>query len=80
MVFKLSNNWFKSYLSNHKQLVYINGYDSGLAQIKCGVPEGFVLGSLLCLLWRNDLDQAVKFCKVHQFADDTNSLYLCKSI
>ena len=34
----ISNNWFKSYLSNCKRFVSINGYDSGLAEIKCGVP------------------------------------------
>ena len=33
----MSNNWFKTYLSICKQFVSINGYDSGLAEIKCGV-------------------------------------------
>ena len=33
-----SNDWFKSYLSNCSQYVSINGYDSGLAPINCGVP------------------------------------------
>ena len=28
----------------------------------------------------NDLNQAIKFCKVHHFANDTNLLYLGKSI
>ena len=76
----ISNNWVKSYLSNRKQFVSINGYDSGLAQINCGVPQGSVLGPLLFLLYINDLNQAIKFCKVHHFADDTNLLYLAKSI
>ena len=79
-IWGISNNWFKSYLSNHKQFVSINGYDSGLAEIKCGVPQGSVLGPLLFLLYINDLNQAIKFCKVHHFADDTNLLYLGKSI
>ena len=65
---------------NHKQFVSINGYDSGLAEIKCGVPQGSVLGPLPFLLYINDLNQAIKFCKVHHFADDTNLLYLGKSI
>ena len=76
----ISNNLFKSYLSNRKQFVSIHGYDSGLAEIKCGVPQGSVLGHLLFLLHINDLNQAIKFCKVHHFADDTNLLYLGKSI
>ena len=53
-------------------LFLINGYDSQLAEIKCGVPQGSVLGPLLLLLYINDLNQAIKFCKLHHFADDTN--------
>ena len=48
---------YLSYLSNHNQYVSINGYDSVLAAISCGVPEGFVLGLLLFLLYINDLKQ-----------------------
>ena len=70
----VSNDWFKSYLSNQNQYVSINGFDSGLAAISCGVPQEFVLGTILFLLYINDLNQAIKFCKVHHFADDTNLL------
>ena len=52
----------------------VNGYDSGLAAIDCGVPQGSVLGPLLFLLYKTDLNQAIKFGKVHHFADDTNLL------
>ena len=76
----VSNDWFKSYLSNRSQYVSINGYDSGLAAISCGVPHGSVLGPLLFLLHINDLDQAIKFYKVHHFADDPNLLCLGNSI
>ena len=54
--------------------------DSGLAEIKCGAPQGYVLGLLLFLLYINDLNEAIEFCKVHHFVDDTNLLYLGKSI
>ena len=77
---EISNDWFKSYLSNRSQYVSINGYDFSLAAINFGVPQGSVLGPLLFLLYINDLNQAIKFCKVHHFADDTNLLCLGNSI
>ena len=36
----VSNNWFKSYLSNRNQYVSINGYESGLAALNFGIPQG----------------------------------------
>ena len=76
----VSNDWFKSYLSNRSPYVSINGYESGLAAINCVVPQGSVLGSLLFLLYTNDLNQVITFCKVYHFADDTNLLCLSNSI
>ena len=58
----------------------VNGYGSGLAEINFGFPQVSVLGPLLFLLYINDLNQAIKFCKVHYFADVTKLLYLDKSI
>ena len=34
----LANEWFKSYLSDRKQYVSINTYDSNLTDGKFGVP------------------------------------------
>ena len=76
----VSNDWFKSYLSNRGQYVSINGYDSCLAAVNCGVPQGSVLGPLRFLLYITDLNQAIKFCKFHHFANDTNLLCLGNSI
>ena len=42
----VSNDWFKSYLSNRSQYVSISGHQSGLVAINCDVPQGSVLGSL----------------------------------
>ena len=56
--------------NNMSQL--INGYDSNLADVNFGVPQGSVLGPLLFLIYINDLNQTLKFCKVHHFPDDTN--------
>ena len=46
----ISNKWFASYLSNRKQFFSINGYKSNLADFKCGVPQGTILGPLLFLI------------------------------
>ena len=73
-------NGFKTYLSNRKQYVSINGCDSNLADVKLGVTEGSVLVPLLFLVYINDLNQALKFCKVHHFADNTNLIHFSKSV
>ena len=75
----VSNDCFKSYLSNRNKYVSINGYESGLAAINRGAPQGSVLKPLLFLLYINDLNKTIKFCKVHPFADGTNPLCLKNS-
>ena len=57
------------------QYVSINGFDSCLAAINCGVHHRSVLGPLLFSLYMNDLNQAIKFWKVHHFADDKSIVY-----
>ena len=70
----ISNKWFALYLSNRKQFVSINDYKSNLADVKCGVPEGSILGPLLFLFYITYLHVAIKYSEVHHFANNTNLL------
>ena len=71
-------NWFEFYLTSRKQFVSVNGVNSSLYDVKCGVPQGSTLGPLLFILYINDLHTAFNECLVHHFADDTNLLIFGK--
>ena len=67
--------WFKSYLSKRTFAVSINDKTSSYGDLKCGVPQGSILGPLLFLLYVNDMKQAIKG-DLLLYADD--SCILCQ--
>ena len=67
--------WFKDYLSNRLQYVTFNGHSSDLLSIKCGVPQGSILGPLLFLIYINDIIRTSPILSFILFADDTNIFY-----
>jgi hypothetical protein len=72
-----ANDVIKSYLSDRFQRVLVVSdavkYYSKLESFTVGVPQGSILGSLLFLLYGNDLPNAISVLfKPVLFADDTN--------
>ena len=76
----LELQWFKSYLSSRQQFTKVNGVESDIGSINCGVPQGSCLGPLLFLIYINDLPFALKNCKVTMYADETRISFSPKSI
>ena len=66
----INTSWFKSYLSDRQQLVQVDGVQSALLEVSCGVPQGSLLGPVLYLCYSNDMVMAVKN-KLLLYADDS---------
>ena len=65
-----SLRWFKSYLSDRRQCVYINGEVSETHPVDLGVPQGAILGPLLFNVYINSLSTAVTKSELVLYADD----------
>lgn len=72
MGFSLSSiKLLKSYLQGRTQKVSMNNHFSDEQPITYGVPQGSILGSLLFLIYINDIDKHVSHSEVFLFADDS---------
>ena len=63
--------WFRSYLTNRSQQVSVNGSLSYFLPVSSGVPQASILGSLLFLVYVNDLPMAITTSQLLMFAEDT---------
>ena len=63
---------FRNYLSDSTEIPVINNKRSDTRKVTCGVPQGFILGSLLFLIYINDLPNIELASDGRLFADATN--------
>ena len=73
-------SWFENYLSNRSQYVSFKSNESAKLEIRCGVPQGSILGPLLFLIYINDIIRSSPILTYILFADDTNLFYSHKNI
>ena len=63
--------WFKSYLTDRTQYVNFNGEQSAEHNLKCGVPQGSILGPLFFIIFVNDMFNVSNVLFNVLYADDT---------
>ena len=71
--------WYKSYLTNRCFIVNVGKDFSSPGKLPCSVPQGSILGSLLFLLYVNDMPHAVN-SDLLLYEDDTCLMYMGKDI
>ena len=74
-------DWLRSYLTNRTHVVLIDGKKSQSHELKCGVPQGSVLGLIFYLLYTAPLADILRFhdMQFHFYTDDTQ-LYISFSV
>ena len=72
-------NWIEQWLKDRRQRVVVDGEVSSWKPVLSGVPQGFVLGPILCLIYINDLEEGVTG-NILKFADDTKLFRKVKDI
>ena len=68
----IAHDWLNSYLSCRSQYFLYEDAKSSQKTITCGVPQCSILGSLLFLLYINDMASVSNVLFSILFADDTN--------
>ena len=72
-------NWIEQWVTDRRQRVVVDGEVSSWKSVLSGVPQGSVLGPLLCLVYINDLEEGV-IGKILKFAGDTKLFTNTKEI
>ena len=65
-------SFMRDYLRNRTQRCQTKGLFSDWREVICGIPQGSILGSLLFLIYINDLPNCLEMTTPRMFADETN--------
>ena len=63
--------WFQSYLTDRTQYVNFNGEEFAEHTLKCGVPQGSILGPIFFIIFVNDMFNVSNVLFNVLYADDT---------
>lgn len=65
-------NFMRDYLTNRTQRCQLEGLLLDQREMRCGIPQGSILGPLLFIIYINVLPNCLKSTTPRMFADDTN--------
>ena len=71
----VSHKLFSSCLDNRTQKCVVNGSLSECCILKCGIPQGTILGPLLFLLHSNGLPNCLAHSVPRMYSEDTHLTY-----
>jgi len=71
--------WFQSYLTDRTQVVRVAGCSSKTSRLRCGVPQGSILGPLLFIIYASPVIDIIRRHGLlsHCYADDTQLHFYC---
>lgn len=66
--------WINNFFIGRTQSVVVQRVESRTSEVTSGVIQGSVIGPLLFLIFINDIDVGLNYCKTTSFADDTRMI------